>query len=93
MLEIYFRVIIYHDNGEVVIEDYTGSDAEDLLHHVCPFFDGNHRFGEFCVGRTIYEAISDMKDSLTVGIEKAQEELSRCYELREKLEDAELKYA
>lgn len=76
-----------------MIEDYTGSDAEDLLHHVCPFFDGNHRFGEFCVGRTIYEAISDMKESLTVGIEKAQEELSRCYELREKLEDAELKYA
>lgn len=88
MLEKYFKVIIYHDNREVVAEEYTESDAEKLLHRVYSFIDEHRRCGEFCVGRTEYEAIDDLIKSFTVSIEKAQEDISRCHELIEKLKNA-----
>lgn len=87
MLEKYFKVIIYHDNEEVVTEEYDGSDAEELLDNVYSFFDGNHRYGEFCVGRTKYEASRAMMEFFDANIEKAQEAISLNYGLREKLEN------
>lgn len=87
MLEKYFKVIIYHDNREVVVEEYAESDAEKLLDNVYSFFDGNHRYGEFCVGRTKYEASRAMMEFFDANIEKAQEAISLNYGLREKLEN------
>lgn len=34
----YYKAIIYYDNGEVIVEEYDGTDAVESLHHVCSFF-------------------------------------------------------
>lgn len=34
----YYKAIIYYDNGEVIVEEYDGTDAVESLYHVCSFF-------------------------------------------------------
>lgn len=74
----YYKAIIYYDNGEVIVEEYDGTDAVESLHHVCSFFDKNHnRSGEYCIAEAKEDAINELLKFFNGTIEEMQEILNR----------------
>lgn len=90
----YYKAIIYYDNGEVIVEEYDGTEAVESLHHVCSFFDKNHnRRGEYCIAETKEDAINELLKFLEGTIEEIQKILNKwkknASNLREMLKPTE----
>lgn len=90
----YYKARIYYDNGEVIVEDYDGTDAVESLYHVCSFFDKNQqRSGEYCIAETKEDAINELLKFFNGTIEEMQKILNRwkknASNLREMLKPTE----
>lgn len=72
---IYYKATIYHNQHDVIVEEYTEPDAIGQLNRVYQFIDEQKRCGEYCVSDTPNNAIQGLIDYYDKNIKSSEKKI------------------